>query len=192
MDVHTELLHDSALEDEGTSNIQRHLFQQWERTGGLINDNLHQYLLRLTDDLVLFGMPIHSDIPAITHVGRKSLAGKVMGSGWRSELKNLGNDDAVAAAYRRACQGEPTLEQVKFTTTRHGKLFVLEYKRLVLMIRTPKGFPFLATFSTQERLGCEPHPLASLQNRVEGLRPSNSHVLLGSDAEPIARHSLSA
>ena len=149
MDVHTELLHDSALEDEGTSNIQRHLFQQWERTGGLINENLHQYLLRLTDDL-------------------------------------------VAAAYRRACQGEPTLEQVKFTTTRHGKLFVLEYKRLVLMIRTPKGFPFLATFSTQERLGCEPHPLASLQNRVEGLRPSNSHVLLGSDAEPIARHSLSA
>ena len=151
MDVHTELLHDSALEDEGTSNIQRHLFQQWERTGGLINENLHQYLLRLTDDLVLFGMPIHSDIPAITHVGRKSLAGKVMGSGWRSE-----------------------------------------YKRLVLMIRTPKGFPFLATFSTQERLGCEPHPLASLQNRVEGVRPSNSHVLLGSDAEPIARHSLSA
>ena len=192
MDVRTSLLHDSALEAEGVSPTQRALFRAWERTGGRTDAALHADLLALSDHLVLFGMPVKSDIPQITHVGGLSLAGRVLGAGWRSDVEAAGISDTVAAAYLRACAGEPVLEHVTCETCRGARRYHLEYKRLVLMVRTPKGYPFLATYSELERLDCAPRLSTSPGTRPGPSRPASSRVLLGSDAAPIAAHSLSA
>ena len=192
MAVHTKILDDSVFDTPEISATQQLLFRAWELAGGQADERLHANLLHMADDLVLFGMPHQSAIPDITHVGARSLAGRVMGTGWRADLQSVSGKDAVAAAYLKACDGEPVLEHVTYETSRNGKQFQLAYKRLVLMVRTPKGFPFLATYSELEQLDCALRPSASLKTPRDSSRRANSHVLLGSDAAPIAEHSLSA
>ena len=192
MAVHTKLLDDCVFDTHDVSKTQLGLFQAWDRSRGQADEQLHANLFAMADELVLFGMPMKTAIPEITHVGSRSLAGRVMGSGWRKELNSGGGSDAVAAAYLKACEGEPVLEHVTYETYREGKRFLLEYRRLVLMIKTPKGFPFLATYSELEQLDCVARPSASPEIRTGLSHQASSHVLLGSDAAPIAAHSLSA
>lgn len=192
MAVHTKLLDDGVFDTLDVSKTQLDLFRLWDRSGGHVDEQLHARLFGLADELVLFGMPMKTAIPEITHVGHRSLAGRVMGTGWRKDLNAGGGSDAVAAAYLKACQGEPVLEHVTYETCRNEGRFQLAYRRLVLMIKTPKGFPFLATYSELEQLDCATRPSAS-QGIHSGLsRQANNHVLLGSGAAPIAAHSLSA
>ncbi len=192
MAVHTKLLDDCVFDTPDVSKTQLELFQTWDRSGGSADERLHASLFGMADELVLFGMPMKTAIPEITHVGKRSLAGRVMGTGWRNDLNAGGGSDAVAAAYLKACEGEPVLEHVTYETFRDGKRFQLEYRRLVLMIRTPKGFPFLATYSELEQLDCAVRPSASPEIRFGLSHRANNHVLLGSGAAPIAAHSLSA
>lgn len=192
MAVHTKILDDSVFDTPDVSATQQLLFRAWELAGGQADERLHANLLHMADELVLFGMPHQSAIPDITHVGARSLAGRVMGTGWRTDLQAAGGNDAVAAAYLKACDGEPVLEHVTYETSRNGKQVQLAYKRLVLMVKTPKGFPFLATYSELEQLDYALRPSTSLKTRPGSSRQASSHVLLGSDAAPIAKHSLSA
>ena len=192
MAVRTRLLDDDVFDTQDVSRTQLDLFRSWDRTGGHVDEQLHASLFGLADELVLFGMPMETAIPEITHVGHRSLAGRVMGTGWRNDLNAGGGSDAVAAAYLKACEGAPVLEHVTYETCRDDGRFQLAYRRLVLMIKTPKGFPFLATYSELEQLDCATHPSASREIRSGLSHPASSHVLLGSDAAPIAAHSLSA
>ncbi|WP_419912394.1 hypothetical protein [Hoeflea sp.] len=192
MAVHTKLLDDCVFDTRDVSRTQLDLFRAWDRSGGHADEQLHASLFGMADELVLFGMPMKTAIPEITHVGSRSLAGRVMGTGWRKELNSGGGSDAVAAAYLKACEGEPVLEHVTYETHREGQRFQLEYRRLVLMIKTPRGFPFLATYSELEQLDYAARPSASQEIRSGLSHPASSHVLLGSDAAPIAAHSLSA
>lgn len=185
MAVQTNLLHDSVFDHPETCKKQLQLFQQWERTGGYMDD----VLFKLRDELVLFGMPSHSSVPPLQVAGRKSLAAQVMGLGWEDDLRKMGETEKFAAPYLRALNGEPAFEQTVFSTSRGGLNFTLAYKRLVIMVRTPRGFPYFVTHSSVDRLDYQPHSAASSKIALDLARPTNNRVLLGSDAEPIATHS---
>ena len=97
MAVRTRLLDDDVFDTQDVSRTQLDLFRSWDRSGGHVDEQLHESLFGLADELVLFGMPMETTIPEITHVGHRSLAGRVMGTGWRNDLNAGGGSDASAS-----------------------------------------------------------------------------------------------
>lgn len=184
MDATTRLLHDSHLENPGTPEFQLKLFQAWDRSNGQIDDIVRN----CADDLVLFGMPMARPVPDLLSAGSRSLAGRVMGSGWRNALANDNLSDVAGRAYIAAAEGNPVLEHMNCKTTIQGNDYCLDYTRLVLRCLTTKGFPYLVTYSHLNFLTCGAQLLAthrSLSGSEHPTKDSAGHVLLGEDS-PIA------
>ena len=190
MAILTKQLDISHVWEAPTSERQRDLFQVWDRANGI----MCREILQFYKHLVMFGIPLDNVVPKITYMGSDSLAKRVMGSGWRSELaKHTGKDD-TAAAYIAAAKGKPILEYVCFISL--GGTDRLTYERMILPFKTQKGWPQLVTLSTlihlDQHLLNAPDHLTSQKNQNLKYSPANSQVLLGSAVDPNLERSVFA
>ncbi len=184
MGATTKLLNDGTFFTEDICDLQRHLFQTWDLTGGYMDETIIQH----HNDLVLFGMPDVEPVPKFLHIGRTSLAGRIIGAGWRQSLKNEKLDGLTGDAYLQAAQGDPVLQQVEYETIRNGIRYNLAYKRFVFRCRLPSGVPFLVTYSSVDRLDFSAHRPTNRESPVLASPRSTtlpSRILLGADGRPI-------
>lgn len=186
MPIITETIPLQFIENTPTSERQAELFRIWRQNNGVD----HPDMVELADHLVMFGIPVDSPIPQITFQGDLSLASIVMGPGWRIDVKKRNEENVLASAYEAVKSGDPVHEWVQFKGPLRGSNACLEYERLVLLFRTPKGFPYIVTLSTLLRFDRDEQAFSSANLRTTpGYNPTtNSLVLLGRDTPASVAH----
>ena len=177
----TETLPFSSLE-HARDFKQRELFQSW-REG-----DLPQQIMRHAEDLALLTVDGRTGMPVDLFKGERSLAARVLGNFWQSDLAGSDGCDQIVKAYDVSNFGEATYQYVSHRGTRDQMQFEVGYERLVLPFKIGGGLPQFVTLSTL--VSFEIRPIAS-QNRDSGFGPShkaNSQILLGKDESASSMH----
>lgn len=164
-----------------TSGNQKMIFDIWERHGGL----MHPDLLPFYQDIVLFTMPRHDEMPPIMYAGEQSLGYRMMGPGWRSDLSRMPSGSKISDGYLAAADGSPRLEYVRFA--KQGLEFA--YERLLLPFKRPNGAPQILTISQEIYIESDTGRPTNPESHQCEWHPAYSPVALGLAPSPNSERS---
>ena len=174
MAFQTEALPLTFLEHSNNTK-QRELFASWR------SNNLQDAVQKFAKDIVLLSYDKILALPIELYRGHNSLAQKVLGQNWQSDLKQIKGANHIVQAYELAHNGEPTYQYVYHTGQRRRNKFAVRYERLVLPLKSVAGIRQIVTLSTLVSIEFEPIETQNHDNDFSPWHKTNNQILLGKE-----------